>query len=235
MSPSITLFTAVAILKRNLVVSQGILGYVCHSKLWKPSRFTWWPWLVPCIALQLRHPGCKWFEFWFAEFVDTSVILCPRLATLNGAVGSVHYSFGIILWFLSTQFDWFWKRFFKNGATLRWTGRGLGSFIGGILMANYGTRNAFQIFGTGAGLAGVTYFLLHRLYLVQMERLRLRRKSGNYVISPWLFNATHFHIRIYYAERIASIIASGEEVDDEPEEEYIIPPDNLLGRRKSCF
>jgi hypothetical protein len=38
-----------------------------------------------------------------------------------------------------------------------------------------------------------------------------------------------------YAERIASIIASGEEVDDEPEEEYIIPPDNLLGRRKSCF
>lgn len=50
-------------------------------------------------------------------------------------------------------------------------------------MANYGTRNAFQIFGTGAGLAGVTYFLLHRLYLVQMERLRLRRKSGNCVIT----------------------------------------------------
>ena len=36
-------------------------------------------------------------------------------------------------------------------------------------------------------------------------------------------------------ERIAEVIASGEEFEDEPEEEYIIPPDNLLGRRKSCF
>lgn len=121
-----------------------------------------------------------------------------------------------------------------NGATLRGTGRGLGSFIGGILMANYGTRNAFQIFGTGAGLAGVTYFLLHRLYLVQMERLRLRRKSGNGVFTL-TFQCHHFHFRLCYLERIASIIASGEEFDDEPEEEYIIPPDNLLGRRKSCF
>lgn len=101
-------------------------------------------------------------------------------------------------------------------------------------MANYGTRNAFQIFGAGAGLAGVTYFLLHRLYLVQMERLRLRRKSGNCVITL-TFQCQQLHFCLYYAERIASIIASGEDVDDEPEEEYIIPPDNLLGRRKSCF
>ncbi|KAI9554090.1 hypothetical protein GHT06_019362 [Daphnia sinensis] len=108
------------------------------------------------------------------------------LATLNGAVGSVHYSFG----------------------------RGLGSFVGGILMSNFGTRNTFQIFGTAAGFSGLTYFILHRFYLVKIERLRLRRKS----------------------ERIAEVIASGVEPEDEPEEEeFIIPPDNLLGRRKSCF
>jgi hypothetical protein len=117
------------------------------------------------------------------------------------------------------------------------TGRGLGSFIGGILMANYGTRNAFQIFGAGAGLAGVTYFILHRFYLVKIERLRLRRKSGNTITS---FQCRQFHILFLfcqndYVERIAEVIASGEEFEDEPEEEYIIPPDNLLGRRKSCF
>lgn len=117
------------------------------------------------------------------------------------------------------------------------TGRGLGSFIGGILMANYGTRNAFQIFGVSAGLAGVTYFILHRFYLVKIERLRLRRKSGNTITS---FQCRQFYILLFlcqndYVERIAEVIASGEEFEDEPEEEYIIPPDNLLGRRKSCF
>ena len=105
-------------------------------------------------------------------------------------------------------------------------------------MANYGTRNAFQIFGAGAGLAGVTYFILHRFYLVKIERLRLRRKSGNTITS---FQCRQFHIRFFLffqndnVERIAEVIASGEEFEDEPEEEYIIPPDNLLGRRKSCF
>jgi predicted MFS family arabinose efflux permease len=39
------------------------------------------------------------------------------LATLNGAVGSFHYSFG----------------------------RGLGSFVGGILISQYGTRTTFQV------------------------------------------------------------------------------------------
>lgn len=58
------------------------------------------------------------------------------------------------------------------------TGRGVGSFIGGILMSNYGTRSAFQIFGTAAAICGVAYFVLYRLYLVKIERLRLRRKSG---------------------------------------------------------
>ena len=95
------------------------------------------------------------------------------LATLNGAVGSVHYSFGnwvILFRFWVSPIIW---RYLSLIA-----GRGLGSFIGGILMANYGTRNTFQIFGTGAGICAVVYFVLHRLYLVKIERLRLRRKSG---------------------------------------------------------
>lgn len=32
------------------------------------------------------------------------------------------------------------------------------------------------------------------------------------------------------------VIASGGTIsDEEPEQEYIIPPDNLMGRRISCF
>lgn len=93
------------------------------------------------------------------------------LATLNGAVGSVHYSFG---------------KFYSNVAHIHGTnvhclfypGRGVGSFAGGILMANYGTRITFQIFGSFAGACAVVYFAFHRTYLIKIERLRLRRKSG---------------------------------------------------------
>ena len=108
------------------------------------------------------------------------------LATLNGAVGSFHYSFG----------------------------RGLGSFVGGILMARYGTRMTFQLFGIAAGIAGIVYLAMHRLWLVKLERLRTRRKS----------------------EHIAAVLAAGgKPEDDEPDELFIIPPDNLMGRRMSCF
>ena len=108
------------------------------------------------------------------------------LATLNGAVGSFHYSFG----------------------------RGLGSFVGGILMARYGTRMTFQLFGIAAGIAGIVYLAMHRLWLVKLERLRTRRKS----------------------EHIADVLAAGgKPEDDEPDEPFIIPPDNLMGRRMSCF
>ena len=96
------------------------------------------------------------------------------LATLNGAVGSVHYSFGN--WVTLFRF-WVFSPIIWRYLSLI-AGRGLGSFIGGILMANYGTRNTFQIFGTGAGICAVVYLVLHRLYLVKIERLRLRRKSG---------------------------------------------------------
>ena len=96
------------------------------------------------------------------------------LATLNGAVGSVHYSFGN--WVILFRF-WVFSPIIWRYLSLI-AGRSLGSFIGGILMVNYGTRNTFQIFGTGAGICAIVYLVLHRLYLVKIERLRLRRKSG---------------------------------------------------------
>lgn len=113
-------------------------------------------------------------------------------------------------------------------------------------MSNYGTRNTFQIFGTAAGFCGLTYFILHRFYLVKIERLRLRRKSGNHAHIFQGFQLFFFFGLISFVcfffftmncvERIAEVIASGVEPEDEPEEEeFIIPPDNLLGRRKSCF
>ena len=88
------------------------------------------------------------------------------LATLNGAVGSLHYSFG----------------------------RGLGSFIGGIFMARYGTRTTFQIFGAASGCIGICYFFLHRFYLINFEILRTRRKSGIVTFHEHLINHRNYRI-----------------------------------------
>nr|CAH0110425.1 unnamed protein product [Daphnia galeata] len=164
-------------------VNVFVVAFIVYCVRFFGYSLIWDPWL--CLPFEAMEAVTIHMMAVASSMYCAAVAPPGLLATLNGAVGSVHYSFG----------------------------RGLGSFIGGILMANYGTRNAFQIFGVGAGFAGVTYFILHRFYLVKIERLRLRRKS----------------------ERIAEVIASGEEFEDEPEEEYIIPPDNLLGRRKSCF
>ena len=47
-----------------------------------------------------------------------------------------------------------------------------------LLMSNYGTRATYQMFGSGAFICGVMYFIAHKFYLSKMEKLRLRRKSG---------------------------------------------------------
>lgn len=60
---------------------------------------------------------------------------------------------------------------------IRSIGRGVGSFAGGIMMANFGTRTTFRILGAGAGICGLVYFLLHRFYLARLEKNRLQRKS----------------------------------------------------------
>jgi hypothetical protein len=58
-------------------------------------------------------------------------------------------------------------------------GRGMGSFAGGIMMANFGTRTIFCILGAGAGIqiCGAFFFLIRRFYLAKIEKHRLKRKS----------------------------------------------------------
>lgn len=46
----------------------------------------------------------------------------------------------------------------------------------------------------------------------------------------------YFRFRFVFKEHIAEVIASGAKFEDESEDdEYIIPPDNLMARRMSCF
>lgn len=66
-------------------------------------------------------------------------ILAPKglLATLIGVLGMAHFSLG----------------------------RGSGSFFGGFLIGNLGTREAFRYMGLAAVVGGVLYFALDLLYL----------------------------------------------------------------------
>lgn len=58
-------------------------------------------------------------------------------------------------------------------------GRGTGSFIGGILIANYGSRAAFQIMGTSASVLGVVYIVLYFIVFRKYERKPLKNLTGD--------------------------------------------------------
>ncbi|EFX74053.1 hypothetical protein DAPPUDRAFT_252370 [Daphnia pulex] len=77
------------------------------------------------------------------------------LATLQGMAGSCHYAIG----------------------------RGTGSFIGGILIASYGTRETFRMFGIAAGICGVLYVIFYYTYLRKNELSRTRKVPGP--IAEW--------------------------------------------------
>ncbi|CAL4070476.1 unnamed protein product [Meganyctiphanes norvegica] len=68
-------------------------------------------------------------------------LLAPKglLATMTGLAGSVHYS----------------------------VGRGMGAFMGGFLIANFGTKGGFQAMGYISIGGGVAYVLLHHCYFKQ--------------------------------------------------------------------
>lgn len=70
-------------------------------------------------------------------------ILAPKglLATLIGVLGMAHFSLG----------------------------RGSGSFFGGFLIGNVGTREAFRYMGLMAVLGGVLYYGLHLVYLKKFD------------------------------------------------------------------
>lgn len=69
--------------------------------------------------------------------------LAPKnlLATLIGVLGMAHFSLG----------------------------RGSGSFAGGMLIAEVGTREAFRYMGLAAMLAGVIYKILHSAWLYKFD------------------------------------------------------------------
>lgn len=94
------------------------------------------------------------------------------LATLNGVVGSIHYSFG----YCKTLYTAFNRFLIKDFLAIK--GRGVGSLVGGMLIATHGTRPAFRIFGLAAGISGIVYFLIYHLYLVKLERNRMTQKKG---------------------------------------------------------
>jgi MFS family permease len=75
---------------------------------------------------------------WVAAATYCSV-LAPKnlLATLIGVLGMAHFSLG----------------------------RGSGSFVGGFLIGEVGTREAFRIMGLVAVAAGILYKIIHHLFL----------------------------------------------------------------------
>ena len=77
---------------------------------------------------------------------------------------------------------------------------------------------------------------------MKMEKVRLRRKSGAWrtiTKANWDYNepwriADVLCIFFLFLEHIAEVKASGGQVEEETQQ-FMIPPDNLMGRRMSCF
>lgn len=82
------------------------------------------------------------YLLWVAAVTYCSV-LAPKglLATLIGVLGMAHFSLG----------------------------RGSGSFFGGFLIGNVGTREAFRYMGLMAVVGGILYYALHMLYLKKFD------------------------------------------------------------------
>jgi hypothetical protein len=64
----------------------------------------------------------------------------------------------------------------------------MGSFAGGIMMANFGTRTTFRILGAEAEIriCGAVYFLINRFYLAKIEKLQRKPTScySPYFLTP---------------------------------------------------
>ena len=66
---------------------------------------------------------------------------------------------------------------FNEISTSNGTGRGLGSFLGGILISTYGSRITFRILGSVAGTSGLLFIGLY--FLTPMRKIDQRRlKQG---------------------------------------------------------
>lgn len=90
----------------------------------------------------LQNFNYKFFRMWVAA-ATYCAILAPKglLATLIGVLGMAHFSLG----------------------------RGSGSFCGGFLIGQVGTREAFRYMGIFAVLGGCAYYALHLLWLKKFD------------------------------------------------------------------
>lgn len=57
-------------------------------------------------------------------------------------------------------------------------GRGSGSFVGGLLIGSYGTRQSFRLMGLLGIISGTIYGLLHCMWLHKFEKEIIVEKSG---------------------------------------------------------
>lgn len=116
-----------------------MLGGVSPSRLWK---------LCPVICkfsfidLSFKLNLQNFYRMWVAA-ATYCAILAPKglLATLIGVLGMAHFSLG----------------------------RGSGSFCGGFLIGQVGTREAFRYMGIFAVLGGCAYYALHLLWLKKFD------------------------------------------------------------------
>ncbi|KAL1464353.1 hypothetical protein WDU94_004007 [Cyamophila willieti] len=58
-------------------------------------------------------------------------------------------------------------------------GRGSGSFVGGHLMGEYGTRQSFQIMGIISAISGVLYGFLHFIWLRKFDGKNIKNDDAN--------------------------------------------------------
>jgi hypothetical protein len=65
-------------------------------------------------------------------------------------------------------------------------GRGSGSFLGGHLMGDYGTRQSFQIMGVVSAISGVLYGFLHFIWLRKFDG-KTFDKGGDSAASKFVF------------------------------------------------
>lgn len=92
------------------------------------------------------------------------------LGKCNGQWGVV-LSYSFILHFLLAFFSFFCYFNFncRLNCNLLTIGRGSGSFTGGILIGQFGTRDAFQYMGLLAVVGGIAYGLLHLAWLRKFD------------------------------------------------------------------
>lgn len=122
----------------------------------KIFRNSWW--CFPFEAMESLSVHLMW-----VAAATYCAMLAPKslLATLIGVLGMAHFSLGKEL----SYRPWVTTKLHSVIIMFGFSGRGSGSFGGGLLIASLGTREAFRYMGLIAFLGGVLYGLLHYFWL----------------------------------------------------------------------